>query len=210
MASSTKGILFTDELLALQENPYNVDLPSEVEARWRLVETAWNLGLPSHVLQVRYDQAEGLLFVEKGKSRRHAITKCRDALNGYQKGRCFYCRTFTFLGKVDIGHFLPHMLSQYGIVPNIDGIWNLVLACAQCNRLEGGKFARVPEIRFLEQLHARNEYLIGSHHPLRETLMMQTGATKSERQKFLNKAWNDALSLLVHTWKPSDEVGGAF
>lgn len=208
--SSTRGIRLTDELLALHENPHSIDLPNEVESRWRLVETAWSLALPSHVLSVRYDSLNQLLIVDDGKQRRRDITRCRDALNGYQKGRCFYCQAETLLGQVDVDHFLPHLLSQQGIVPNIDGIWNLVLACSQCNRSEGGKFARLPELRFLEKLHRRNEYLISSYLPLREILMAQTGSTRTERRQFLNKAWNDARAVLIHTWKPRDETGGAF
>lgn len=31
--------------------------------------------------------------------------------------------------------------------------------------------------KYLQSLHKRNEYLISSHHLLRETLIMQTGMT---------------------------------
>ncbi|WP_188032876.1 hypothetical protein [Psychrobacter sp. ANT_WB68] len=51
----------------------------------------------------------------------------------------------------------------------------MVLACSDCNRGTNGKFAKLLDIKLLERLHTRNEYLIGSHHPLRETLMLQTG-----------------------------------
>ena len=37
-------------------------------------------------------------------------------------------------------HFFPSLLKQRGEMPDADGIWNLVLACARCNRDEGGKF----------------------------------------------------------------------
>lgn len=36
-----KGITVTDELLRLKESMQFANLPHEVEARWRLVETAW-------------------------------------------------------------------------------------------------------------------------------------------------------------------------
>jgi hypothetical protein len=35
----------------------------------------------------------------------------------------------------------------------------------------------------LERLSRRNEFLIESHHPLRETLILQTGHTVQARQK---------------------------
>ena len=69
----------------------------------------------------------------------------------------------------------PHALSSQVTGVNWDGVWNLVLACPDCNRGEGGKFARIPAPEYLRRLNRRNEYLVGSHHPLRETLITQTG-----------------------------------
>ena len=158
------------------------NLPAELEARWRLVETAWDLNLARHVLAVTYEPEGALLVVEGGKVLRRAITGSRDPLNGYQKGHCFYCRRAIEAEHADVDHFLPHTILPFDVVPNIDGIWNLVLACADCNRGSPGKFARVLELQFLERLHDRNEFLIGSHHPLRETLVLQTGATEPERR----------------------------
>ena len=68
---------------------------------------------------------------------------------------------------------------------SIDGVWNLVLACSTCNKGVQGKFARLPSLALLYRLNTRNEYLIESYHPLRETLMQQTGETAGERQRFL-------------------------
>ena len=65
--------------------------------------------------------------------RRRAITGSREALNGYQKGRCFYCGRDIEAGQADVDHFLPHAMLPFGVAANIDGIWNLVLACANCN-----------------------------------------------------------------------------
>ncbi len=61
-------------------------------------------------------------------------------------------------------------------MPDVDGVWNLVLACRRCNRGERGKFAAVPAARLVARLHERNTWLVDSHHPLRETVMLQTGA----------------------------------
>ena len=62
----------------------------------------------------------------------------------------------------------------------------------------------------LERLHQRNEYLIESHHPLRETLIRQTGVTTPERTRFLQGAWSAAKAVLVHEWKPLAQGVGAF
>ena len=74
------------------------------------------------------------------------------------------------------------------------------MACKECNRGEGGKFAKVPTIKLLERLHKRNEYFCSSHHPLRETIMSQTGLSKEQRTKFLQKCYNSAKKKLIHNW----------
>jgi len=90
-----------------------------------------------------------------------------------------------------------------GFGAEIDGVWNLVLACKECNRGEGGKHAQVPSLRLLEKLNARNEFLISSHHPLRETLMLQAGKQPELRKGFLNDYYNRAKAALIHEWDPS-------
>ena len=84
----------------------------------------------------------------------------------------------------------------------MDGVWNLVLACGTCNRGEHGKFARVPSLALLERLKRRNNYLIASHHPLRETLIGQTGASVEDRRAFLQRTYNAAKRQLIHSWEP--------
>ncbi|MBL0422625.1 hypothetical protein JI739_19975 [Ramlibacter sp. AW1] len=79
----------------------------------------------------------------------------------------------------------------------------MVLACRGCNRGAGGKFDRVPAERLLDRLHARNEFLIGSHHPLRETLVLQTGATEPVRRGFLRDFHAHAVRHLIHCWQPT-------
>jgi CRISPR/Cas system Type II protein with McrA/HNH and RuvC-like nuclease domain len=132
---------------------------------------------------------------------------------GYQKGKCFYCSADISVEAghedlCDVDHFFPHTLGRF--LPadkvNLDGVWNLVLSCWRCNRGKQGKSARVPAIRFLQKLHRRNEYLIGSHHPLRETLMTQTGRTESERRSFLQEMESFAMQHLVSRWEPADEL----
>src|SRR4030095_13823799 len=73
----------------------------------------------------------------------------------------------------DVDHFLPLTLGARHPEVNWNGVWNLVLACWECNRAPAGKHARAPDFCFLEALEARNGFFIESHHPLRETLMNQ-------------------------------------
>ena len=202
--SGHKRIILTDELFKLQDIPFSADLTCEAEARWRLVETAWELGVSRNLLSVGYDEENQLLFIND-KFKRKDVTSARDALNGYQKGKCFYCFEDISVAALhadlcDVDHFFPHTLQA--LIPriNLDGVWNLVLACPRCNRGANGKFARVPAIKYLERLEKRNNFLISSHHPLRETLIQQTGATFEERHRFLVEIDKFAINHLIHRW----------
>jgi hypothetical protein len=200
-ASPGKGIRLTDEVFRLTELYQHRNLPFEVEARWRLVETAWELKVPTSALVVTYDGETECLMADSRLVRRKAVARCRDALNGYQKGRCFYCfRDISLVegadNLADVDHLFPHVLKARlpgsRLAALIDGVWNLVLACPKCNRGEDGKFDRPPHLDYLERLRKRNDFLIGSHHPLRETLMLQTGASEHDRVQFIREAYRCA------------------
>ena len=185
--------------------PTKASFVTEAESRWNLVETAWDLGISRDLLNVHYDDKSQILFVDSS-FRRKDITSVRGALNGYQKGKCFYCYddivvTDDERNTCDVDHFYPHTLQRYMPDVNLDGVWNLVLTCEHCNRGEGGKFAQAPAIKYLERLHKRNEFLISSHHPLRETIMNQTGRTEAERKAFLNDVDKRAINILIHRWE---------
>ena len=76
------------------------------------------------------------------------------------------------------------------------------IACQSCNRGVAGKFDRVPTERLLRRLHMRNEYLISSIHPLRETLMAQTGGDEGRRRGSLRDMHAKARATLIHLWEP--------
>ena len=211
----TKGIRLTDDLFKLTEQYQYQNLPLEVEARWRLVESAWEVSLPRHVLSVSFDPEGEFLVVNDRLFGRKPIASCRDALNGYQKGKCFYCFDdisilTTADDLADVDHFFPHTLKPHGFGHLLDGVWNLVLTCQSCNRGTKGKFAQLPVLRFLERLHTRNCFYIESHHPLRETLILQTGASEAERREFLQNVYRQSKELLVQNWRPEFEYEPAF
>ena len=210
------GLRLTDDFRRLMVSCEKPDLSRELEARWKLVEFAWSHDISQRLLSVD-GSADDLRIVSKSSSNaRVSLTSAKDALNGYQKGKCFYCfRTISIESAspdaADVDHFFPKCLNNRGFERgNIDGIWNLVLACVPCNRGAGGKFERMPSQRHLERLVKRNEYFVGSHHPLRETIIAQTGRTEEERGRFLSEAARDGRSLLIHTWSPASEADGAF
>ena len=208
---SKGGILLTDAFFQLCEQFQYNNLTEETEARWRLVETAWELNLPKHLIQIDYKE-ETREFIADNKLRRVSVTSARPSLNGYQKGRCFYCFREISIDQnhvdfADVDHFFPHVLRQCAPEKPVNGIANLVLACTDCNRGENGKFDKLPSITLLERLFNRNEYLITSHHPLRETLIAQTGNSNEKRRDYLQMAY-DCSSLyygVVKKWQPKQQ-----
>ena len=211
----TKGIRLTDDLHALVEGSQSLNLAAEVEARWNLVERAWELNIARNLIHVEYDNETGTLFTGSQNLRRVDVTSCRDALNGYQKGACFYCfRDISVLESsstlADVDHFFPHVLKPYRVIPSINGVWNLVLSCKSCNRGVSGKFDAIPALHLLERLSTRNDFLISSHHPLRETLLQQTGKTAARRRTFLQDAYNGAVELRAARWEPTNPAEPRF
>lgn len=199
-----KGIRLTENFFKLVEGSQFDSFNNETEARWRLVEEAWRMGMSRNLISVEYDD-EFKTLITNGKNRRVTITSCRDSLNGYQKGHCFYCHAPISIDAnspnlADVDHFIPWTLNEF--IPNINGVWNLVLACKECNRGEGGKFAKVPSHELLKRLHKRNEYFINSHLPLRETLIQQTGSNPQQRASFLQDQYRIAKQLAIHEWQP--------
>jgi len=201
------GIKITDEFSMLAMTNHIGSLPAEAEARWRLVETAWSMDISTNLLSIQYDLPSEDLLVVSRENQRIPVTSSRDALNGYQKSRCFYCFRLISLSddnlKPQVDHFFPHNLKKTGF-DSLDGVWNLVLACRSCNG-SGGKWANVPHISYLARLFTRNEFWIASHHPLRETILLQTGKTESLRGKFLQECHDYAITTVTHQWQ-TDEV----
>ncbi len=210
----SKKIILTDDIYKLLETPYAGNFVVETESRWNLVEKSWELGISRNLLNVRYDDESKILFVDPSFKRKD-VTSARGALNGYQKGKCFYCFDDINVSDdenntCDVDHFFPHALQPIFPDVNLDGVWNLVLACPDCNRGEDGKFAKVPATKYLARLHKRNEFLISSHHPLRETIMRQTGMTESARRSFLTMVDQRAIDLLIHRWDTPQKAPATF
>lgn len=194
-----QGIILTDELYDIFESDNYDNFQEEVEGRWNLVESAWG---EQADIRVQYDNVTQELFYLKPISnnaymsnyKRKPLTPLRRPLNGYQKGKCFYCNQHIDIASnkeatCQVDHFLPHSLmhkSRYDL--QLDEIWNLVLACKQCNGFSE-KGARLPAKEFLAKLARRNEYLIESNLPIKETIIAQCGRTPTARKDFLNKRY---------------------
>jgi len=202
----SKSIRLTDDFYHLTQSAQFHNLRHETDARWRLVEKAWEMNLPPELLDVHYDPNQEMLFT-RAKSSRITLTSCRNSLNGYQKGHCFYCHVPVSLEPghaqlADVDHFLPLKIQSSMPGVNLNGVWNLVLACQPCNRGIEGKSDRVPDLDLLYRLHARNEYFINSRLPLHEAIINQMGNNEPTRRSFLNESWNAALRLRLQKWNP--------
>ena len=81
------GIRITENFFKLNELQESENLPNEIESRWRLVETAWELNISSNLKNQKLYDDEKQLFYADSSNRRIDVTSSRDALNGYQKGK---------------------------------------------------------------------------------------------------------------------------
>ena len=139
--SLSPGIRLTDELFRMTSAVESDDLLKENESRWRLVETAWGYNIPQRLITVDYDEKLESFFAIDSQERRHGVTSAGPALNGYQRGKCFYCNrqihieTWTLREeRAEVDHFFPHVLQRKGDIDvDLDQAWNLVLACNKCN-----------------------------------------------------------------------------
>ncbi len=219
----TLGISLTDNLFKIDKSSQKNNLINEIEGRWNLVETAWTEKNPK--LEIKFDaDVEQFFYIRAitpeqylNSHERIALTSARKPLNGYQKGKCFYCyRPISIesnqLNSCDVDHFIP-LSVQYTSTYDLDlnGVWNLVLSCQECNRGEQyGKFARIPHESLLQRLNKRNEYLIESNHPLKETIMMKTGKNSNSRVEFLKTIYGYAVSVKGSGWLPEIYYDGGF
>jgi len=211
---ASKNIVFTDELLKLKESFQFVNFNEEVEARWNLVETAWNLEINPNLLEVKIDTDLQTLFIESNVMQRKHISSAKASLNGYQKGKCFYSFQNISINSGDknlcaIDNFFPHVhkIKMNDSGANVNGIWNLVLSDKLLNL---SKSTKIPELKYLERLYKRNEFYIASKHPLGETIINQTGRTASERKRFLQKQYDLSVNLAIKKWKPLIELDPLF
>lgn len=208
---NNKSIILTDNFYKLKENDIYGNLKNEAESRWNLWETAISLNVNPSLLEIINDKEKNYLYVLDENKKRQDVTSSRDALNGYQKGKCFYCYKNISIeqgneNSCDVDHFFPHILKNYGVY-EVDQIWNLVLTCKECNRGTGGKFEKIPDIQYLYALNKRNNFYIESHHPLRETIINQTGKLQEDRKQFLQRMFDDAVNNIPVKWKPKERYG---
>ena len=217
-----QGITLTDNLFKIFESTDFNNFESEIEGRWNLVESTWS---EDKVINVQYDNNTEKLYYLKPVSNnsflhshlRTDLTSIRKPLNGYQKGKCFYCFRHISIksnqeNTCDVDHVIP-MSIQYGTIYDLqlNNVWNLVLACQQCNRWEqGGKASQMPKLHFMHRLHQRNEYLIESNHPLKENIIQMSGKKSEQRLAFILYHYDFSCNISKSSWAPKEILGVSF
>ena len=179
-----RKIILTDALHVLQEDHLaSSAISAEVEARWRVVEEAWRLNLSPALL---YDSGDGLLYRED-LDRRVNLRSAVATLVPYQKGSCFYCNKYLDLTEKDhhshnfpdVDHFIPHAYRNelQSTHVNVNGIWNLVIACRDCNRGAKGKFGQIASNKHYVKLLTRNLCALQEHgHALKSSIQISMNA----------------------------------
>lgn len=69
----------------------------------------------------------------------------------FESSKCFYCGKKININKSEVDHFVP-----WSFIKD-DNLWNLVLACPECNRSKGDK---LPDLVYLDTLIERNNNLL--------------------------------------------------
>ena len=80
---------------------------------------------------------------------------------------------------------------------DVDHVWNLVNACADCNLSKSNK---MPASSTVERLCQRNEFYIHSNHPLKDAIIRATGSNPTKRAGTVRAAFDDAGKLMPTSW----------
>ena len=178
---------FDDRNLTLSSNILEVFstkqnlLENELISRWDLLEHAFTESDAAGTLELD----EKLEWLKHSKKRTN-ITKFINVLQGYQRGKCFYCGE-EIEDEIQVDHVIPWQALRH------DEIWNLVLAHTFCNQ---DKSDNLPPKPFVESLFVRNEYVLDSNLPLKEKLRLVVKKTPAERWKQIQEAYGFATKKI--------------
>lgn len=184
-----KKLYLHDSVFLLSENN-RVELESELEARWGLLEGAFKMG------HENWDLVNDIrdIYLKNGYERTN-LTKNIPFLKGYQGNVCFYCGEVLEDDVIHVDHVLPRQLMMH------DEIWNLVLSHSLCNLHKDDALVGK---HYMEKLVARNENIMGSNHPWKKKISAALGSTKVQRAK---QTWyhyeNARVALHGRYWENS-------
>ena len=204
-----KKLVLTDNINELLEQQNNIEeLTKENESRWMIVEEAWKNNLSPNFLVYNQSTNE---FISVSSTDRINLRSAVSVLLPYQHGCCFYCRK-----KInayansedsdfpDVDHFIAHSYFKRPelIHINPDGIWNLVIACKECNRGIGGKFERLPDLCYQSEIINRNVLFTEEHrHSLKNSILLSLNAQNQKEVQRRMYSLFDQFNM-IEGWKP--------
>lgn len=207
--ANEKKLILTDNLNAILEKTDLIDtLKNENESRWMVVEEAWKNKLSPNLLVFNQSSGE---FISVTSTERTNLRSAVSVLLPYQHGRCFYCKKLINTKAntddnnfPDVDHFIAHSYFKRPELEHInpDGIWNLVIACKECNRGVGGKFERLPDYIYQNEIINRNVLFTEEHrHSLKNSILLSLKSTNhiDVKQKMYNLFNNFNM---IEGWKP--------
>jgi 5-methylcytosine-specific restriction endonuclease McrA len=171
-------VQLSPDLRCLAASPQLASLRGELGARWSIVETSFTAGVGRSLMEdgLAVDLTEWRLT---DRRRRRSVAGVREAVVGFQHGRCLTCGDIIWPGdRVAIDHVFPLALMDHFPVArqwhelDLDKVWNLAPAHYDCN---ADKSARPPTAAELSRLVQRNEAIRNSPHPLKRTLEITLG-----------------------------------
>lgn len=207
---ANKQIILTDKIHQLIESSdIAAQLVKENQSRWVIVEEAWKNKLSPNMLV--YDNDENIYSIVKGQKR----VNLRSAVNillPYQHARCFYCNKQLNVNAKsdqndfpDVDHVIPFSAFNNKIFSdkiNSNVMWNLVIACKECNRGNNGKFNSPPDKHYFDKLINRNILFTQEHkHSLKSTILMSLGASNYNEVKRKMQKFQGYIDLITG-WKP--------
>jgi hypothetical protein len=184
-------VVFTPALTAVASDGQTSLLRDELTDRWRLVETAFDADIGRSLIRGGVAVSEDGVFVVE-QVRRAPVARSRGALIGFQHGRCFYCvAPIDNLGLAHVDHVYPFALMKWRgwSGPDLNAVWNLVVACSECNLR---KSDRLPTAAEVQRLIERNDAILGSPHPLRRAIQLTMGDSAGDPHAFYRAV--DALA----------------
>ncbi|WP_069648997.1 HNH endonuclease [Caloranaerobacter ferrireducens] len=180
-------LILSDNIHQLLSSKEKEELMKEVDSRWSLLEAAFQMKRESSELENNIRK----IYLSKGYKRRN-ITNTIPVLNGYQKGKCFYCGETMLNSQIHVDHVIPRQFVYH------DEIWNLVLAHEFCNMQ---KSDALPNRIYIDKLILRNEHFIASNHPIKNKLIKMLGKTQKQRKAYIEKVYQDAKIVIPYTWE---------
>ena len=198
-------VQFSDELLHVATSREIRILKDELFARWNVVEASFSPDIGG-TLRVQGVVASGdREFLELRREvsgsnifRRPQISKLRPALTGFQEGLCFHCKQM-LSGMVKTPH-VDHVIarayvsrkfltSDFWRGVDIDGVWNLVVSCSDCN---SSKSDKPPTSEMLRRLRERNDLAIRSNVPVSQTIRLVTNSPSDRFYGHLTEALRES------------------